>query len=51
MRILPTDFFIMSFTVQEGEGNLLRVGRAEDELQHAGRDIHTLFRQGIQIGK
>ena len=37
--------------MQECQGDFLRVGRAEDQRQHAGRNVLSLVGQGIQIGQ
>ena len=43
LRFLLADLFIVLVAVQESQSDILRVRRTEDELQHAARNIDTLF--------
>src|ERR1035441_2842198 len=50
LGLLLADFLIALAAMEKCQGDFLRVGRSEDQLQYAGRNI-ALFGQRVQIGQ
>ena len=43
------DFLVVLLAVEKSQGNFLRIARAEDQRQHASRNVFSLVSKGIQI--